>query len=90
MEGLAVGLALLSSLAMRRAESEVAARLLGAAEGAREEGGVVLDRLAAELYEMTEDELRRALGSIGYEAASEDGKGMSVDTAVELALASVD
>jgi tetratricopeptide (TPR) repeat protein len=88
--GLAVGLALLSSFAMRRAESEVAARLLGAAEGAREEGGVVLDRLAAELYQTTEDELRRALGSIGYEAASEDGKGMSVDTAVELALASVD
>jgi predicted ATPase/class 3 adenylate cyclase len=90
MEGLAVGLVLLSSLAMRRAESDVAARLLGAAKGAREEGGVVLDRLAAELYETTEDELRRAHGSIGYEAASEDGKRMPVDTAVELALASVD
>jgi hypothetical protein len=89
VEGLGVGLALLASLAMRRAESEVAARLLGAAHEMIAQAGVALDGYEAKLFETTREELHRAIAHEEYEAAFTEGNAMSADEAVEYALASL-
>jgi predicted ATPase len=93
LTALAWGFVLLGALACRQGRAEAAApRLLGAAEALADRVGedVVGDPLILELIETTAKKLVGALGENGYAAAHTEGKAMSLDQAVEYALASID
>jgi tetratricopeptide (TPR) repeat protein len=89
VEGIADGLALLASMAMRGGECEAAARVLGAAHTVTAHLGAGLAGPEAEVRESTEEELRRVLAPDEYEAAFTTGNAMSADEAVEYALESL-
>ena len=90
VRGLVNLLMLFANVAVRRGDARFAAQLVGAADAARLRAGI--DRIGqhaeAVLIEDTSERLRLALGS-DCDGVVETGRAMSVDEAVELALASI-
>jgi predicted ATPase len=84
------GVEVVAAFAERRGDAEAATRLLGAADGIRMELGDVEQRSEAEERRRLEAMLRDALGAAGYVQVLEEGRRMSLDEAVEYALASID
>ncbi|HUF01781.1 MAG TPA: tetratricopeptide repeat protein [Gaiellaceae bacterium] len=83
-------LLLLAAVVMRRGEVMAAARLFGAAEGLRDRSQLALSGVESRLHDETLHELRRCLDTRSYEDAFADGRSMSLEEAVEYALASLD
>jgi tetratricopeptide (TPR) repeat protein len=86
-DSLMAHLVLFAALARQQGNADVAARLLGAAEELRSRVGNVPGG-ADEDLEMTTKEVVAALGADLYAKKLVEGRGMSVDEAVEYALAS--
>jgi predicted ATPase/class 3 adenylate cyclase len=63
-----------------------AARLLGAADAARESGGGSLDQVEHEVHARTLEAARARLGAEGFEQAWEHGRALPTEQAVALAL----
>ena len=84
------GVATVAAFAERRGDAEAATRLLGAADAIRMELGEVEQRSGAEERERLESALRDAVGAPGYAQLLAEGQRMSLDEAVEYALASID
>ena len=80
-------LTLLGALAAQRGHEEMCARLIGAADALRERSDVSLSGVEIELRRTTEDELRLRIGTARYEHAYAEGHAMSLEEAVEYALA---
>ena len=76
-------------LAARLGEPEAAARLIGAVEVLHEDMQTVAQPVEMALAEKTVAELRRELGDERYEALVTEGRRLTLDEAVELALATV-
>jgi tetratricopeptide (TPR) repeat protein len=83
------GLVLAAALIGRRGDQEFAARILGATDALGERIGLVLSGAEAELHDETVAKVQQALGP-RYEAAFADGRAMSLDDAVALALEMLD
>jgi predicted ATPase/class 3 adenylate cyclase len=81
-------LALIGSVAARRGDAEVGARLIGAADAMRERTGVSFASPEAELHDCTVGELRGTLGQERYGAVFTEGQAMSLDEAISYALES--
>lgn len=81
---------LLGSLALRRAEADVGATLVGAADVLEEEVGLVRTGAEAALHRNTVEELRQMLGDERFEKWIAEGRRMTLDNAVEYAFASID
>jgi hypothetical protein len=87
---LSCSLVLLGSVAAQHGASRQGAKLVGSADALRARTGMVLTGVEAELYEATVDDVRRGLTRAEYDTASGEGRAMSLDEAVEYALASID
>jgi predicted ATPase/class 3 adenylate cyclase len=81
-------LELASALALRRGNDVVSARLMGAAEGVRED--LAIDSYWPALTNATAVALRRSLDEQHHYALALDGRRLAMDEAVEYALASID
>jgi predicted ATPase/class 3 adenylate cyclase len=90
IEGLAWVFVLLGSLLAERGDAEVGATLLGVADGLREGIGYALAGAEEALYERTMAELRDALGQERCTLLLAEGRALSLDAAVDLALSAVD
>ena len=90
VEGIVWVLLLLGAIAIRRRDVNSAARLVGAAEALRARSKLILSGAEARLYETTIEELHCNLSARSYEVAFAEGQMMSLDEAVEYALASID
>jgi hypothetical protein len=77
-------------VATARGEAAVAARLLGAADAVREASGAVPEPFEAAMRDRTRAAAREALGDDAFERALAEGRAMTLEAAVEYALASVD
>ena len=71
-----------------RAAGEQAARLLGASDRLFLELGAHVESSEQATYEVTVEQLKEALGDDAYSSAHAEGKGMSLDQALALALGS--
>ena len=71
-----------------RAAGEQAARLLGASDRLFLELGAHVESSEQATYEVTVEQLKDALGDDAYSSAHAEGKGMSLDQALALALGS--
>lgn len=80
----------LAAVATARGEPSVAAVLLGAAEAARYEGEAGDDPVQARLRAETLAAVRESLDVDAYGSAVAEGRAMTIEAAVEYALASVD
>jgi tetratricopeptide (TPR) repeat protein len=80
----------LAAVATARGEAAVAARLLGAADAVREASGAVPEPFEAAMRDRTRAAAREALGDDAFERALAEGRAMTLEAAVEYALASVD
>jgi predicted ATPase/DNA-binding SARP family transcriptional activator len=85
-EMIAHGLEALAELAAARADSQRAARLVGAAEGLFEELGVVLQEDDRDTYERTVATLEAQLGPEAFEAARSAGAAVELERAIAEAL----
>ena len=83
------GVEIVAAFAERRGDAEAATRLLGAADAIRMELGEVEQRSEAEERKRLEPALRDAVGAAGYDQLLAEGQKMSLDEAVEYALASI-
>jgi predicted ATPase/class 3 adenylate cyclase len=88
--GLARALEGFAALALTRQQAERAARLLGTAEAIRESSNSPRPPIAREEYENTVSTVRAALGEAAFAAAWAAGQAMSLEEAVECALAAGD
>lgn len=85
--GITRALDILGSIAAAQDEPTRATRLFGGAEGLRESDGLAQWSADRELYERQLPALRSTLGEEGYAAAWAEGRAMTLDEAVALALA---
>ena len=76
--------------AAQRGHEEMCARLIGAADALRERSDVSLSGVEIDRRRTTEDDLRLRIGAARYEHAYAEGHAMSLEEAVEYALASTD
>ena len=81
---------LVSAIAERRSELRTGVRLLAAANALRVRSELTLTGAEARLHEETTQRLGRALGAVSFEEGVAEGQSLSLDEAVEYALASVD
>ena len=84
------GLVLAGAVAYRRGSTEDAARLVGAWEHLGHAVGSDLPGAEEDFLEAMVKELTVELGAEGYAKALREGKSMTLDEAVEYALASID
>ena len=84
-DGLSYGLEAAAGLALGGGRSEDAARLLGAADGIREEGGVPIWGPRLQRFEAYLDSVRAPLGDEIFGSAWEQGRVLGFDAALELA-----
>jgi predicted ATPase/class 3 adenylate cyclase len=87
---LAVDLTRFAAICTRRERSDVAARLLAKADVIREEVGYSPESWMAQEYEDTLTLVHARLDEAAFEAAWNEGRALSIDEAVEHALASID
>jgi hypothetical protein len=85
----AQNLCIAAALASRSGASEAAARVLGGADSVCKELDLALESAEASLVEELRSGLRRELGEKRYEAFLAEGRELTLDEAVELALATV-
>lgn len=90
VENIVWALLLLGAMATRRGDSHTAATLVVAAEALRARSGLMLAGAEAELRETAFEELQASLSPRMCEAAFAEATSMSLDAAVEYALASID
>jgi tetratricopeptide (TPR) repeat protein len=90
VENIVWALLLLGAMTTRRGDVHSAVTIVGAAEALRTRSGLMLVGAEAELRETAFDELQASLSPRTYEAAFAGGRTMSLDEAVEYALASID
>jgi predicted ATPase len=81
---------LLGAIATRRRQHRSAAMIFGAAEALRARSELAVSGAEAQLYGATVEELHRTLGTRLYDSAFAEGHAMSLEEAVEYALASLD
>ena len=80
-------LSLFGWVAMKTAKPELAATVLGAADGMRESVGMVLTGAEANLVDATRLELGEVLGQEPFQASVAAGRRLSLDDAIDHALA---
>jgi predicted ATPase/DNA-binding SARP family transcriptional activator len=80
----------LAAVAIARGAPIVAARLLGAADASREASGHAPEPFEARMRERTLTAVEVALGDEGYAATLVEGRAMTIEAAVDYALANVD
>ncbi len=74
---------------MMTAQPELAATVLGAADGMRESVGMVLTGAEADLVDATRLDLGKLIGDEPFQASIAAGRRLSLDEAIEHALAVV-
>jgi predicted ATPase/DNA-binding SARP family transcriptional activator len=87
---IAAGLDVLAALNAQTGAPIIGAELIGAADAERARDGVERKPEERPLFESTVSALERALGRDGYERARDRGAGRSLQTAVALALKSIE
>ena len=84
------GLEVLAAVLAARGDLALAGRVLGSSAGLREEGGLSLQELEAELHDETEDLVRTELGSEEFERELATGRGTEIGDLIGTAIARLD
>jgi hypothetical protein len=90
VETIVWGMILVSAIAARRGEPHMGVRVLAAADALRARSELTLSGAEARLYEETTHKLACALGAVSFADGVTEGQSLSLDEAVEYALASID